>query len=71
MEDGLSYTILTIPLLQQQAILLIWFDRFLSGGTMAPIYRKQSGLVEELLSDNMLAEPDNSHLQITVCDHPN
>ena len=31
-EDGLSQTILTLPLLQQQSVLLNWFDRFLSKG---------------------------------------
>ncbi|XP_021725506.1 BTB/POZ domain-containing protein At1g63850-like [Chenopodium quinoa] len=35
-EDGLSNTILTLPLSWQQEILLAWFDRFLNSGEDCP-----------------------------------
>ncbi|KAF8379556.1 hypothetical protein HHK36_028996 [Tetracentron sinense] len=35
-EDGLSNTILTLPLAWQQEILLAWFDRFLNSGQDCP-----------------------------------
>lgn len=35
-EDGLSNTILTLPLAWQQEILLSWFDRFLNSGEDCP-----------------------------------
>ncbi|CAA0811940.1 BTB/POZ domain-containing protein [Striga hermonthica] len=35
-EDGLGRTILTLPLDQQQQILIKWFDRFLNGGDDCP-----------------------------------
>ncbi|KAH0456036.1 hypothetical protein IEQ34_013943 [Dendrobium chrysotoxum] len=35
-EDGLSNTILTLPLAMQQEILLAWFDRFLNSGDDCP-----------------------------------
>ncbi|KAH6766220.1 BTB/POZ domain-containing protein [Perilla frutescens var. hirtella] len=35
-EEGLSQTILTLPLPQQQSILLKWFDRFLNRGDDCP-----------------------------------
>ncbi|XVE64798.1 hypothetical protein DITRI_Ditri07aG0130800 [Diplodiscus trichospermus] len=35
-EDGLSNTILTLPLAWQQDILLAWFDRFLNSGEDCP-----------------------------------
>lgn len=35
-EDGLSNTILTLPLAKQQDILLAWFDRFLNSGDDCP-----------------------------------
>ncbi|GLU05838.1 hypothetical protein SLE2022_229150 [Rubroshorea leprosula] len=35
-EDGLSNTILTLPLAWQQEILLAWFDRFLNSGENCP-----------------------------------
>ncbi|CAN1226939.1 BTB/POZ domain-containing protein At5g60050 [Linum grandiflorum] len=35
-EDGIGQTILTLPLLQQQGILLRWFDRFLNKGDDCP-----------------------------------
>ncbi|XP_031495919.1 BTB/POZ domain-containing protein At1g63850 [Nymphaea colorata] len=35
-EEGLSQTILTLPLSQQQAILMNWFNRFLNSGDECP-----------------------------------
>ena len=35
-EDGISQTILTLPLKQQQDILLAWFDRFSNNGDNCP-----------------------------------
>lgn len=71
-EDGLSQTILTLPLLQQQAILLNWFDQFLSKGDDCPNIQKafevwwRRTFVRQYTGDQ-----DNSQLQITVCDYPN
>ncbi|KAG5253656.1 BTB/POZ domain-containing protein [Salix suchowensis] len=71
-EDGLSQTILTLPLLQQQTILLTWFDRFLSKGDDCPNIQKAFEVWwRRAFIRQHAAEPDNSHLQITVCDHPN
>ncbi|GKV23155.1 hypothetical protein SLEP1_g32920 [Rubroshorea leprosula] len=39
-EDGLSNTILTLPLAWQQEILLAWFDRFLKSGEDCPNIRR-------------------------------
>ncbi|XP_057978142.1 BTB/POZ domain-containing protein At1g63850 [Malania oleifera] len=39
-EDGLSNTILTLPLVCQQEILLAWFDRFLNCGDDCPNIKK-------------------------------
>lgn len=35
-EEGISQTILTLPLKQQQTIMLAWFDRFLRNGDECP-----------------------------------
>ncbi|KAJ6425004.1 hypothetical protein OIU84_025719 [Salix udensis] len=71
-EDGLSQTILTLPLLQQQTILLTWFDRFLSKGDDCPNIQKAFEVWwRRAFIRQHAAEQDNSHLQITVCDHPN
>ncbi|KAH7560949.1 hypothetical protein ACOSP7_016560 [Xanthoceras sorbifolium] len=70
-EDGLSQTILTLPLLQQQAILLNWFDRFLNKGSDCPnIQRAFEVWWRRAFIRQHVAEQDNSHLQITVCDYP-
>ncbi|KAL3611093.1 hypothetical protein D5086_002113 [Populus alba] len=70
-EDGLSQTILTLPLLQQQTILLTWFDRFLSKGDDCPDIQKAFEVWwRRAFIRQYAAEQDNSHLQITVCDHP-
>lgn len=71
-EDGLSQTILTLPLPQQQAILLNWFDRFLNKGDDCPnIQRAFEVWWRRAFIRQFAAEQDTSQLQITVCDYPN
>ncbi|KAM7527860.1 hypothetical protein LguiB_031270 [Lonicera macranthoides] len=68
-EDGLSQTILTLPLPQQQAILLNWFDRFLNKGDDCPnIQRAFEVWWRRAFIRQYVAE---SQMQITVCDYPN
>ncbi|KAI7984496.1 BTB/POZ domain-containing protein [Camellia lanceoleosa] len=68
-EDGLSQTILTLPLPQQQAILLNWFDRFLNKGDDCPNIQRafevwwRRAFIRQYVSE--------SQLQIAVCDYPN
>lgn len=70
-EDGLSQTILTLPLLQQQAVLLNWFDRFLNKGDDCPNIRKAFEIWwRRAFIRQYSAEPDNSQLQITLFDYP-
>lgn len=69
-EDGLSQTILTLPLLQQQAILLNWFDRFLNKGGGCPNIQKAFEIWwRRAFIRQYSADQDSSHLQITVCDY--
>ena len=71
-EDGLSHTILTLPLPQQQAILLNWFDRFLNKGDDCPnIQRAFEVWWRRAFIRQYVSEQDNSQLQIAVCDYPN
>lgn len=71
-EDGLGRTILTLPLLQQQAILLNWFDRFLNKGDDCPnIQRAFEVWWRRAFIRQYAGEQDSSQLQITVCDYPN
>ncbi|XP_002531830.2 BTB/POZ domain-containing protein At5g60050 [Ricinus communis] len=71
-EDGLGRTILTLPLLQQQAILLNWFDRFLSKGDDCPnIQRAFEVWWRRAFVRQYVDAQSNSQLQITVCDYPN
>ncbi|CAL0304109.1 unnamed protein product [Lupinus luteus] len=66
-EDGLSQTILTLPLLQQQAVLLNWFDRFLNKGDDCPNIQKAFEIWwRRAFIRHYSTEPDNSHLQITL-----
>ncbi|KAE9616642.1 hypothetical protein Lal_00034557 [Lupinus albus] len=66
-EDGLSQTILTLPLLQQQAVLLNWFDRFLNKGDDCPNIQKAFEIWwRRAFIRQYSPEPDNSHLQITL-----
>lgn len=70
-EDGLSQTILTLPLLQQQAVLLNWFDKFLDKGDDCPNIQKAFEIWwRRAFIRQYSAEPDNSQLQITVSDYP-
>ena len=70
-EDGLGQTILTLPLPQQQAILLNWFDRFLNKGDDCPnVQRAFEVWWRRAFVRDCLPEQDNSQLQITVCDYP-
>lgn len=69
-EDGLSQTILTLPLKQQQAILLRWFDRFLNKGDDCPnIQRAFEIWWRRAFVRQYVADEDGSELQITVCDY--
>lgn len=68
-EEGLSQTILTLPLPQQQTILMNWFDRFLNKGDDCPniqrafeVWWRRSFIKQYVLDSN---------LQITLSDYPN
>jgi len=70
-EDGLSQTILTLPLLQQQAVLLNWFDRFLNKGDDCPNIQKAFEIWwRRAFIRQYSAESDNSQLQIALSDYP-
>ncbi|XP_031113193.1 BTB/POZ domain-containing protein At5g60050 [Ipomoea triloba] len=66
-EDGLSQTILTLPLPQQQAIMLNWFDRFLNKGDDCPNIQKafqvwwRRAFIKQYVAE--------SQLQIALCDY--
>ncbi|XP_023772379.1 BTB/POZ domain-containing protein At5g60050 [Lactuca sativa] len=67
-EDGISQIILTLPLLQQQAFLMSWFDRFLEKGDDCPnIQRAFEIWWRRAFVRQPVVEPQ---LQITVCDYP-
>ncbi|KAK7257750.1 hypothetical protein RIF29_31962 [Crotalaria pallida] len=71
-EDGLSQTILTLPLFQQQIVLLKWFDRFLNKGDDCPNIQKAFEIWwRRAFIRQYSPEADNSQLQITLCDYPN
>ncbi|GMN24466.1 hypothetical protein TIFTF001_000581 [Ficus carica] len=71
-EDGLGQTILTLPLPQQQTILLNWFDRFLNKGDDCPnVQRAFEVWWRRAFIREHVSEHDNSQLQITICDYPN
>lgn len=65
-EEGLSQTILTLPLPQQQSILLKWFDRFLNKGDDCPNIQRafeiwwRRAFVKQYAID--------SQMQLAVCD---
>ncbi|XWS71760.1 hypothetical protein CRYUN_Cryun03dG0166500 [Craigia yunnanensis] len=70
-EDGLSQTILTLSLRQQQVILLGWFDRFLNKGDDCPNIRRAFEVWWRRAFIRRYADvQDNSQLQITVCSYP-
>ncbi|KAH9621839.1 hypothetical protein KSS87_013153 [Heliosperma pusillum] len=69
-EDGLSQTILTLPLPQQQSILMNWFDRFLTKGDDCPnIQRAFEIWWRRAFIRHYVPDQDPSQLQITVCDY--
>ncbi|KAK9169158.1 hypothetical protein Syun_001298 [Stephania yunnanensis] len=70
-EDGLSQTILTLPLAQQQMILLKWFDRFLSRGDDCPnIQRAFEVWWRRTFIRHHASENGQPQLPITICDYP-
>ncbi|KAK1265555.1 BTB/POZ domain-containing protein [Acorus gramineus] len=70
-EDGLGQTILTLPLEQQQAMLLNWFDRFLNKGDDCPnIQRAFQIWWRRAFVRQYGAHQDQSQMQIAVCDYP-
>ncbi|KAA3456679.1 BTB/POZ domain-containing protein [Gossypium australe] len=70
-EDGLSHTILTLSMRQQQAILLKWFDRFLNKGDDCPnIQRAFEVWWRRAFIRQYTDAEDRSQLQITVCSYP-
>ncbi|KAL5581147.1 hypothetical protein UlMin_013589 [Ulmus minor] len=70
-EEGLGQTILTLPLPQQQAILLNWFDRFLNKGDDCPNVQRAFEVWWRRAFVREYVPEDSSQLQITVCDYPN
>ncbi|KAK6249492.1 hypothetical protein QUC31_007000 [Theobroma cacao] len=70
-EDGLSKTILTPSLRQQQVILLSWFDRFLSKGDDCPnIQTAFEVWWRRAFIGQYTDVQDSSQLQITVGSYP-
>ncbi|XVF05612.1 hypothetical protein REPUB_Repub05bG0187800 [Reevesia pubescens] len=70
-EDGLSQTILTLSLRQQQVILLNWFDRFLNKGDDCPNIQRAFEVWWRRAFIKQYADvQDGSQLQITVCNYP-
>ena len=70
-EDGLSQTILTLSLRQQQVILLNWFDRFLNKGDDCPnIQRAFEVWWRRAFIRRYTDVQDSSQLQLTVCSYP-
>ncbi|XVF20165.1 hypothetical protein REPUB_Repub11eG0174800 [Reevesia pubescens] len=70
-EDGLSQTILTLSLRQQQFILLNWFDRFLNKGDDCPNIQRAFEVWWRRAFIRQYADvQDRSQLQITVCSYP-
>ncbi|XP_068337572.1 BTB/POZ domain-containing protein At5g60050-like isoform X2 [Pyrus communis] len=69
-EEGISQTILTLPLQQQQTILLKWFDRFLNKGDDCPNIQKAFEVWWRRAFIKHVSEQENTQLQITVCDYP-
>ncbi|RVW65944.1 BTB/POZ domain-containing protein [Vitis vinifera] len=70
-EDGLSQTILTLPLPQQQAILLTWFDRFLNKGDDCPNIQRAFEWRFARIGSSEYAMPgwgrEGLHYMIQVC----
>lgn len=69
-EDGLSQTILTLSLAQQQVILLNWFNRFVNRGDDYPnIQRAFEVWWRRAFIRQHGSDKDHTNLQITVCDY--
>lgn len=67
-EEGLSQMILTLPLPQQQSILLKWFDRFLNRGDDCPNIQRAFEIWWRRAFVKQYAI--ESQLQLAVCDIP-
>lgn len=71
-EEGLGRTILTLPMPQQQSIMLNWFERFLHKGDDCPnIQRAFEVWWRRAFIRGCVSEPDNSQLQLALCDYTN
>lgn len=68
-EDGLSQTILTLPISQQQSILMNWFDRFLTKGDDCPNIQKAFEIWWRRAFIRQYVPDQDQHMQITVCDY--
>ncbi|THU48294.1 hypothetical protein C4D60_Mb09t24730 [Musa balbisiana] len=69
-EDGLSATILTLPMAEQQTILLRWFDCFLNKGDDCPnIQRAFEIWWRRAFIKQYAGEHDHSHLQMVDSDN--
>ncbi|MQL91932.1 hypothetical protein Taro_024550 [Colocasia esculenta] len=72
-EEGLCRTILTLPMAQQQAILMDWFDRFLAKGDDCPNIQKafevwwRRAFVKQYVGED---DESSNQLQVAVCDCP-
>jgi len=70
-EDGLCKTILTLPMAQQQMVLMRWFDRFLKKGDDCPnLQRAFEVWWRRTFIRRYERDWDQSELQIAVCDYP-
>lgn len=73
-EDGLCQMILTLPMAQQQAVLLRWFDRFLKRADECPNLQRafqvwwRRAFVRRFVGEESGGQHP-SGLQIVVCDH--
>ncbi|XP_047944269.1 BTB/POZ domain-containing protein At5g60050-like [Salvia hispanica] len=67
-EEGLSQTILTLPLPQQQSVLVKWFDRFLNKGDDCPNIQRAFEIWWRRAFVKQYAI--ESQLQLAVCDIP-
>lgn len=71
-EDGLSQTVLTLPLRQQQSILLNWFDRFLNKGDDCPNIQRAFEVWwrRTFVRQYSAVNGGNSQLQLALCGYP-
>lgn len=69
-EDGLCKTILTLPMAQQQTILMRWFDRFLKKGDDCPnLQRAFEVWWRRTFVRRYESGWDRSELQVAICDY--